>query len=219
MPTEEITRTVLFAAETWPFTVAAFLMLLIAVVEGAAMVAGASISDWLQHAMPDLDGAVHGPIDHLLGWLHVGRVPLLVLAVLLLTGFAIAGFAMNLLAHRLSGGWLTPFASVPLALLATMAIVRIFGAALARVIPQDQTFAVSFESLIGRIGIVTAGTARAGYPAQARVTTEHGQHVYVMVEPAVDAITFSRGEQVLLQKQISGSRFAGIVNPYPDLAP
>ena len=84
-------------------------------------------------------------------------------------------------------------------------------------IPQDQTFAVSFDSLVGRVATIVTGTARTGYPAQARVANEHGQNIYVMVEPETEGVTFGVGEQILLKKQISGSRFAGVVNPWPDL--
>ena len=76
---------------------------------------------------------------------------------------------------------------------------------------------MSFESLIGRVATIVSGTARPGYPAQARVMNEHGQNLYVMVEPETDGVTFGSGEQILLKKQISGSRFAGVVNPWPDL--
>ena len=207
----------LFAAQTWPFTVATFLMLLIAIVEGVAMVAGANLSEWLQHALPDPWDSVHGPFDKLLGWLHVGRVPVLVLLVLFLAGFALTGFALNLVAHRFLGVWVPPIVAVPLAFFATLPMVRILGAGLVRLIPQDQTYAVSFESLIGRVATIVNGTARQGYPAQAKVLNEHGQNLYVMVEPEVADISFQHGERILLVKQISGSRFAGVVNPWPDL--
>ncbi|MBB6092465.1 hypothetical protein HNQ60_001343 [Povalibacter uvarum] len=207
----------LFAAETWPFTIATFLMLLIAVVEGLAMVAGANISEWLQSALPDPWDSVHGPFDNVLGWLHVGRVPFLVLVVLFLMGFALAGFALNMVANRIFGLWVPTLISVPLAFFATLPFVRILGAGLARIIPQDQTFAVSFETLIGRVATMVGGTARPGYPAQARVANEHGQNLYIMVEPETEGVTFGSGEQILLKKQISGSRFAGVVNPWPDL--
>jgi hypothetical protein len=210
-------RIVLFAAETWPFTVAAFLLLLIAVIEGLAMLLGASLSGWLQDAIPDSADGPHGSFDQLLGWLYVGRVPLLVLIVLFLAGFALSGFAMNLIVHRLFGFWLTPWVAAPLALFATLPLVRMFGTGLARLIPQDQTYAVSFESLIGRVAVIVSGTARVGYPAQARVVNEHGQNLYVMVEPDTEGVTFQSGEGVLLNKQISGSRFSGAVNPWPDL--
>lgn len=207
----------LIAAETWPFTVATFLMLLIAIVEGFAMVIGANLSETLQQALPDPWDSVHGPFDKLLGWLYVGRVPLLVLIVLFLAGFAITGFALNMVAHRMIGTWVPVAFSVPAAFLATLPIVRILGAGLARVIPQDQTYAVSFDSLVGRVATIVNGTARQGYPAQARVPNEHGQNIYIMVEPETEGITFQSGERVLLTRFISGSRFACNVNPWPDL--
>lgn len=207
----------LFAAETWPFTVATFLMLLIAIVEGIAMVIGANLSEWLQNALPDPWDNIDGPFDKVLGWLHVGRVPLLVLLVLFLTGFALTGFALNMVVHRIIGIWVPTVISVPLAFFATLPVVRILGAGLARLIPTDQTYAVSFESLIGRIATIVTGTARHGYPAQARVQNEHGQNLYVMVEPETEDAMFQSGERILLKRQISGSRFAGVVNPWPDL--
>ena len=207
----------LFAAETWPFTVATFLVLMIAIVEGIAMVVGANLSEWLQQALPDPWDAVHGPFDNLLGWLHIGRVPVLVLLVLFLAGFAITGFAVNIVAQRVFGFWVPALISAPLAFFAALPIVRILGAGLARLIPQDQTYAVSFESLVGRIATIVGGTARSGYPAQARVMNEHGQNIYVMVEPDVSGIEFKSGERILLKKQINGSRFVGEVNPWPDL--
>jgi hypothetical protein len=207
---------VLFAAETWPFTAATLFMLLIALVEGIAMVIGANLSEALQHTLPHPDH-FDGPFDKLLGWLYVGRVPLLVLLVLFLAGFALTGFALNMVAHRFFGVWVPPIVSVPAAFVATLPLVRILGAGLARVIPQDQTFAVSFDSLIGRVATIVGGTARAGYPAQARVVNEHGQTLYVMVEPDTEGMQFQRGERVLLTKQIAGSRFAAGINPWPDV--
>jgi hypothetical protein len=208
---------VLFAAETWPFTAATFLMLLIAIVEGVAMVAGATLSGMLQHHLPDPWDNLHGPFDKLLGWLYVGRVPFLVLLVLFLAGFALTGFGLNLVAHRFIGAWVSPIVSVPAAFFATLPIVRILGAGLARLIPQDQTYAVSFDSLVGRVATIVGGTARRGYPAQARVPNEHGQTLYVMVEPDAEGMTFEGGERVLLTKRIAGSRFAAAINPWPDL--
>jgi hypothetical protein len=208
---------VLFAPDTWPFTAATLLMLLIAVVEGIAMMVGGNVSESLQEWLPDPWDDVHGPFDKLLGWLYVGRVPLLVLLVLFLAGFAITGFALNMIVHRVTGAWVPLILSVPAAFFATLPIVRIFGAGLARLIPHDQTFAVSFDTLVGRIGTIVNGTARQGYPAQAKVPNEHGQALYVMVEPEAEGMTFQSGERVLLTKQISGSRFAAVVNPWPDL--
>ena len=204
------------APETWPFAAATLLLLLVTAVEGLALMLGTNISHWVDHVLPDPTDAVHGAFDKPLGWLHVGRVPVLVLLVVFLAAFALTGFALNMVFHRLFGLWLTTWIAVPVAVVTALPIVRILGAGLARVIPSDETFAVTLDSLVGRVATVVSGVARHGYPSQAKVTSQHGQTHYIMVEPDGDG-TFESGASVLLVRQISGTRFAGIVNPRPDL--
>jgi len=204
------------APETWPFAAATLLLLLVTAVEGLALMLGTNISHWVDNFLPDPTDAVHGAFDKPLGWLHVGRVPVLVLLVVFLAAFALTGFALNMVFHRLFGVWLTTWIAVPIAIVTALPIVRILGAGLARVIPADETFAVTLDSLVGRVATVVSGTARHGYPAQAKVTSQHGQTHYIMVEPDGDG-TFEYGASVLLVRQISGNRFAGIANPRPDL--
>lgn len=208
----------LFAAQTWPFTVATILLLLITVAEGMAILTGVSLFHWLDHFLPDLSQASHGLFDKGLGWLHVGRVPLLALLVVFLTAFAVTGFALNMVVHRVSGVWLSGWLSVPIAALAGLPAVRILGAGLARMVPADETFAVTLDSLVGRIATILGGTALKGRPAEAKVTNQHGQTLYVMVEPdGEEDRVFESGASILLVRQIAGNRFAGIPNPRPDL--
>lgn len=204
-----------FAPQTWPFAVATLLMLMITAVEGIALLIGTNVSSWLDHLVHPGDG-VHGGFDKALGWLHVGRVPALVLLVTFLAAFALTGFALNMVVHRLLGIWVPTLFAVPIAFITALPLVRILGAGLARVIPADETFAVTLDSLVGRVATILGGTARPGYPAQAKVTNQYGQTLYVMVEPDGGG-TFESGASVLLVRQISGSRFAGIANPRPDL--
>jgi hypothetical protein len=204
-----------FAAQTWPFAVATLLVLMITAVEGIALLIGGNVSSWLDHLVNPADG-LHDGFDKALGWLHVGRVPALVLLVTFLAAFALTGFALNMVVHRLFAIWVPTLIAVPIAFITALPLVRILGAGLARVIPADETFAVTLDSLVGRVATILGGTARPGYPAQAKVTNQHGQTLYVMVEPD-GAGTFESGASVLLVRQISGSRFAGIANPRPDL--
>jgi hypothetical protein len=205
--------------QTWPFTVATVLLLMIAIMEGLAMLLGASVSEWLHGLIdhPDAPDAPAGGLDRALGWLHVGRVPLLVLLVLFLAAFALTGFALNMVVHRIFGLWLTTWISVPLAFVATVSTVRALGNVLARIIPREQSFAVTFDSLVGLVAIVVNGTARPGYPAQAKVVSQYGQSLYVMVEPDEEGVTFQIASSVLLVRQLAGNRFSGIDNPRPDL--
>ena len=104
-----------------------------------------------------------------------------------------------------------------LALVAAVFGVRIFGGALGKIIPRDETTAVSDASLVGRVGTIVIGTARAGKPAEARVRDEHGASHYVMVEPEEPDQAFEAGASVLLVRHLSGRRFQAIHNPKPEL--
>lgn len=207
----------LFAPETWPFTVATMLLLAIAVIEGVALLFGATFSDWFDSALPDPWDSIDGPFDKVLGWLHLGRVPALILIVLFLAGFALTGFALNMVVHRVLGLWVTPILAVPLAFITALPVVRILGGGIARVIPQDQTFAVTLDTLVGRVATIVSGTARHGYPAQGKVVNQHGQTLYIMIEPDQEGTQLETGASVLLVRQLSGTRFSAIPNPRPDL--
>jgi hypothetical protein len=205
------------APEAWPFTVAVMLLVAIAAVEGLALLVGLSFSGWLDHLLPDASHGLEGVSDSWLGWLHVGKVPLLVLLVVLLTAFALIGYTVNALVHGALGLYPPALISTAVAFLGALPVVRMSGAAIARIIPRDETSAVLLETLVGRVAVIVNGTARANYPAEARVKNEHGQTLYVRVEPDGQEMQFGAGESVLLVKQISGSRFLAIANPRPDL--
>jgi hypothetical protein len=203
------------APETWPFAVASLLILGIAAIEGIALLIGTSVAGWLDslHHSPD---APDTP-DSWLGWLQVGKVPLLILVTVFLALFALAGFALNLAAAGAFGVLVSPLIAAPVAAAAALPLMRVCAGGIARLIPRDQTYAVSLDTLVGRVAVIVSGTARLGYPAQGKVTSEHGQVLYVMVEPDAADLTFAPHDAVLLVKRLTGTRFQAIRNPRPDL--
>ena len=208
---------IFLAAQGWPFMVALLLLLLVTVVEGLSVLFGLDASGWLDSLLPDPWDDVQGPIDSWLGWLHVGRVPVLVLVVVFLAAFSFTGLVANVVVHRLLGVWVPVLVSVPLAFISAMPVMRILGAGLSRVIPKDESSAVTLDSLVGRVAMIVGGEARKGYPAQGRVTTDSGQTLYLMIEPDDAQATLVGGEKVLLVRQLGGTRFAAIPNPRPDI--
>ena len=214
----------LLTPETWPFAVASLLILSIAVIEGIALLIGTTATGWLDsllHHSPDglLDHSPDAPEspDSWLGWLHLGKVPLLVLVVLFLALFALIGFALDLVAAGVFGAMIPPLITAPVAAVAALPLMRVCADGIAHLIPTDQTYAVSLDTLVGRVAVIVSGTARLGYPAQGKVTSEHGQVLYVMVEPDAADVTFVQNDAVLLVKRLSGTRFQAIRNPRPDL--
>jgi len=217
----------LTASQNTPFTVALAVMFGIAILEGVTALFGMALSGMLDALLPDLDidldAELSGPeyqspnaLSRLLGWLRVGQVPVLMLLVILLTGFGLIGLGIqSALQHSI--GVLLPgiVASVPAAVLA-LPVVRVFGGLLEKVMPKDETDAVSEESLVGLIATVTLGRASAGQPAEAKVRDPRGTTHYVMVEPDDASVQFEAGSQVLLVSR-SGATYAAIVNPNPVL--
>ena len=162
------------APETWPFGVAFALIVGIALIEGLGMLVSLSPSNWLDDLLPDIDGDTG--LDRVLGWLYIGKVPSLVLLVLFLMGYAIFGYSLQKVAHGLLGGYLPVWLAGLVAVAPGMATVRSLGALIAHIIPRDETSAVSEMSLIGRHGVVSAGAARRGLAAQARVRDSPWPH-------------------------------------------
>ena len=196
--------------ESLPYVAALGVLIALGIIEGLSLLFGASAWHWL-------DGMVgHEPPDGFLGWLHVGRAPLLVLVAIFLTMFAITGLVINMLGagllHLVPPRW----ASVPLAVLASIPVMRALGTGIGRLMPREETYAVSFASLVGRVATML-GHARAGYAAQAKTSDGQGHTLYLMVEPDETVGELAIGSDVLLVRQIDGSRFVAIPNPRPDL--
>jgi hypothetical protein len=201
-----------FAQETWPFGAALLLMLALFIIEGAGLMFSVSPSNWLDGLVPDMPDSIEGS----LGWLHLGKVPLLILLGIFLAGFSMSGYAIQSFSKALFGGLLPVWvASLP-SVLAGFSLVSSLGGLIARIMPSEETSAVSELSLIGRAGVVTQGIARHGMAAQAKVRDLHGRAHYVMVEPDIEGETFEEGAAVLLVKK-NGAKYHGIKNPHPEL--
>jgi membrane protein implicated in regulation of membrane protease activity len=202
------------APETLPFGVGFGLIVGIALFEGLGMLVSMSPSNLIDDWLPDVSG--DGALDRVLGWLHVGRVPALVLLLLFLTGYVLFGYGLQMVAHGLFGGYLPAWMAGLLAVPSGMATVRGLGSLIANIVPRDETSAVSEQSLVGRVGVVTAGAARRGLAAQARVRDAHGRSHYLMVEPDLDDEVFEEGAQVLIVRK-AGAFYRCIANPHPGL--
>lgn len=204
------------APETLPFGVALGVLMGIAVIEGLGAFVAASPSAWIEDLLPDDgidgDGSIAGP----LGWLHVGHVPILVLLILFLLGFALGGYFLQISARALLGAYAPAWLATIPAVFVGLFTVRGLGALIARVVPKDETSAISNQSLIGRAGIITGATAKTGLAGQLRLRDAHGHVHYLMVEPDVDGEEFPEGTAVLIVKKV-GAVYRGILNPHPDL--
>jgi len=200
--------------QTFPFAVSLALIVAVALLEGIGILLSLSPSNLIDHALPELHADTG--VDRVLGWLHVGKVPALVLLVLFLAGYTMFGYALQMVAHGLFDVYLAAWAAGLLGVPAGLATVRGLGALVAHIIPRDESSAVSELALIGRAGIVTQGIARRGTAAQARLRDGLGRTHYLMVEPDRDDDVFEEGAQVLIVRK-AGAFYRCIANPHPGL--
>ena len=195
----------LMAPDNLPFAVALVLMLMIGLVEAVGLGVGA--------VGIDAQGDIHGDAGDLLGWLGVGRIPLLMVIVVLLALFGLIGITIQQLAASFLDGTLPVWMAAPAAFVAALPLTGICARGLARVMPGDETTAVSLDELVGRRATVVVGTARRGCPARASVRDRHGQVHYVMVEPT-DEQSVGEGGTVLLVRRESDI-FIGLADGEP----
>lgn len=224
---------------TMPFAVAIGLMFVIALTEATGTLFGMSPSGLIDQLLPDVDvdadvdvdvdanlnldaGAIDGEVagagepqgflSQLLGWLCIGKVPVLVLLVAFLTTFGLMGFFIQGVAASIVGFHLPTILASIAALVLALPPTRWLALGLSRIMPKEETEVVSTRSFIGRIATVTRGVARVGEPAEAKLRDRHGHTHYVLVEPDDAGAIFESGTEVLLTAQSSAARFVGIAN-------
>jgi hypothetical protein len=208
------------ASPNLPFSVALAVMLAIAVLEGVGTLLGMGVSSLIEGLLPDFDvdfdaeistGDTPFAMSRILGWLRFGKVPALILLVVFLTSFGLAGLAIQKVVHTTFGSLMPGLLASLIAFAASLPVVRALGGGLAKILPKDETSAVSEKTFIGRVAVITLGTSRRGSPAEAKLQDQYGQAHYVMVEPDISDEEFQQGDQLLLVKK-SGSTFRAIRN-------
>ena len=185
------------ASQNVAFVIALVLMMLIGLVQLVGLAGHFGIDAHVDGGV-DVDADVDFDI---LGWLGFGRVPLMVLLTLFLGIFGVTGLLVEQLSHDLLGAFLSPLFAVPAVFAATLPMTGAAARLIARILPRDETTAVSLDSLVGEYARIVTGRAAAGSPARARVEDVHGQAHFVMVEPNSRDQVFEEGEAILLVRR------------------
>lgn len=227
-----------------PFSIALCIMLMIAAIELVGMVFGASFSELIDGLTPDVDidadidlslsdsasgltdieaasasvdsSAGLGAFSRFLSWLCIGKVPVLALIVVFLTSFSLVGFVGQSTIYSVVKFYLPSAITGLGALFIALPMTHHFGSVLARIMPKEQTDAVSKESFIGRVAVIIRGTAKMGQAAEAKLKDAKGMVHYILVEPDNENADFNQGDEIILVEQ-KGPIFRGIKNTNPAL--
>ena len=203
----------LFEPHNLPFLIALIALVLISVLQIVGL------GDFFEGAETDIefdvdaealgDGAISsGWLEGAFSLLGLGRVPFLIWLMLLMFVYAAIGVAGQEFATALLG---KPFDALTAGALAGLAALPVNGALtrpLAKLLPQDETSAVTLDTLVRRDAQIQIGTARAGSPARSKVVDVFGQPHFVMVEPHDPGAEMREGDTVLLVRREGETFFA-----------
>jgi hypothetical protein len=187
---------ILLAPDVRPFAIAAAIMVALGGIEMLTTLVGFSISELLGKdftSEADADSGLGG----LFLWINAGRLPLLILIILALGVFSIAGFFLQGLAHGV--GLSIPVAIAALAAAAfSLPAIRVTSRGIARIIPRDETYAVNDVDFVGHVAEVSVGPLDQGLPGRVRLKDVFGNWHSLVARASPDSAPLPIGASVLL---------------------
>ena len=185
---------ILLAPDVRPFAVAATIMLALGGIELLTTLVGFSLS---QVVGKDIEADGDSGLGGLFLWINAGRLPLLVLIILALGVFAIAGFFLQGLAHGVG-------LSIPASIAAIAAagfslpVIRLTSRGIARIIPRDETYAVEEADFIGHVAEVSIGPLDQGLPGRVRLKDVFGNWHSLVARASPESTPLAVGASVVL---------------------
>jgi Protein of unknown function (DUF1449) len=187
---------ILLAPDVRPFAVAAAIMVTLGGIELLTMIVGFSISELVGHDFA-LDSETHSTIGGLFLWINAGRLPLLILIILALGIFSIAGFWLQAIAHSASATMPVSIAALVAAGL-SLPVIRVASRGIARIIPRDETYVVNEADFVGHVAEVAIGPLDQGLPGRVRLKDVFGNWHSVAARAGPDSAPLPVGARVLL---------------------
>ncbi len=231
------------AAENLPFAVALGIFFLIGLLQTVSLLTGISLFGWIDDLLPDfetvgsdldlpgevsVDGGVDADADtpdsiseaswvaEVFAWLNFGKVPFIIILLLFLFLFACIGYNLQLVLTNLGLGLIPATAMAPIALVASIYPLKWGNAIMGRIIPKDETNAISSDTFVGRVATITIGEATHERAAEAKLRGPLGRTHYIMVRADREAAHFKQGEHVLIVGEKAG-HFTCIAVSNPNL--
>lgn len=195
------------------FSIPLGIVFLVGVIETLLALFGLGLSDSFEFDItPNSDVST---LSELFSFMNKGQIPTLMLLLTALTSFGLIGLiSQNILTSF--GLSISNFIVAPLAFISSIPINRYLSLFLSRILPRDETTAISTNLLVGKLAQITIGTATTNTPAEAKITDMYGETHYIMIKPAIENISFKQGEKVLLVKRENPEKNIFLAQPDPN---
>jgi membrane protein implicated in regulation of membrane protease activity len=187
---------ILLAPDVRPFAVAAAIMVALGAIELATTLVGFSISEFFGKEF-DLAAESDSAVGGLFLWINAGRLPLMILIILSLGIFSIEGFFIQGIAHA-AGLTVPVWIAAVAALAGSIPLIRIVSRSISRILPRDESYAVSEADFVGQVAVVSIGPLDQGLPGRVRLKDVFGNWHTVAARASLDSAALPVGASVLL---------------------
>lgn len=208
------------------FSIALLVMIGITLIEVLSTIVGASASSSFDHALNamfhidaghidishaehslgDHDAEATGVISNAIGWLNVGRTPMLILLICFLAMFSAVGYSITeiVMAVFPLPAFLMKWITVPCAFIGAIYFTRTSSRFIGRIIPRDETSALDESDMVGLVGEVVIGPVQSGETAKAVFYDKFMTMHRIFVEPMHPEDVIPQGEKVLIVQKEHG---------------
>ena len=185
-----------------PFTIALCVALLIGIVELFSLLLG-GISNAFDGFLPDKDISLSTDIDgfSLTDYLCIGKIPLLMWLVVFLVSYGLSGIILQMIFH------LNVYIAGIIVLFVSIIPTRYVSLFLHKIMPQDETTALSHDDFIGYTATIILVKSAKNHSAEASFIDKFNQKHYIMVEPENENELYFQGDVVIITSKKSNSIF------------
>jgi hypothetical protein len=201
----------LIASQNIIFSIPLAIVFIIGFIEGVLSLLGLGLSSTLDDFFSDIDLTPHSEVStfsELLSFINKGNIPTLMVFLSALTSFGLLGLIFHKIYFSLFDSFLSNFILVPIIFLLSIPLTSIFSVFLSKILPKDETTAISNKVFIGKVALITQGTASQNRSAEARYIDMYNQEHYIRVKPNNNE-EFNQGEKVIIMERetIEGNVF------------
>jgi len=175
-------------------------VLCISLLEGIMSVIGFGLSNLIDTVFPDIDldidsidNSSTNSFTELFGWVNKGKTPVVMFIIIALLTIGLTGLFIQHTMLLITGSQLPSIIIIPLGTFLGFILTRYVSDFIGKIMPKEETEAVSRDSFIGNIGIVVSNSIHKDLPGEIKV-----QDIY---EKTHYFNAFTNGEEILSQNE------------------
>jgi len=197
------------------FSIPVSIVMIIAILEGVLTLIGFGMSATLDSIFPEVDipEVDISDIDNgtsfseIFGWINKGRVPVLIIFIIFFTSFGLIGLIIQNYYFSLHSEYFNQFFVFIISFCLSLPITRYLSSIIGRIMPKDETSAISNELFVGNIAEIVIGKATHNKFTEAKFKDTFGQTHYIRVKALIEGDSFEKGDKVFIHSKINDKDF------------